>query len=518
MKLVISFFALIIGFSTQVLSQTKNEQIEAKLNQIKIQNQELDDQINQQRKDLEILRYKILKLKESSQNKENINLTQDSLLKKEVEIKQSQAKVVADDPKKISVKTLNTEKKIEVVEIQNSPSTNVRDEARYKKSTVVELDRDVKKQIVTKKSTKEVKIPETIISSSAVTSSVETNFVVEKNFTVTNNIQNKVSSNVVLPDLGGSSTEQLPSISSSKVIEDKVTQLLSQGPSLIQSPQTGGFQNTVIGEAKNQVTQQGTSVLNNLFSTQRGTTEIGATTMQNGLPIWNILLVRPIYESNDKIHTTFTQMSVFNQNNRTTGNFGLGYRQLVADKKVLLGTNAFYDYEFPYSNQRASVGGELRTTVGEINLNYYVGTSGWVTTTSSVQEKSLGGYNAELAVALPYLPTTKLRANTFSWAGVSGLPNTNGMQYSITGPLWYGLNLDIGRVIYNNNTLTNSNYAKLMWIFGGDLSPSQKQFQYSNSAYTLGSMEERRYEKVRRENLIVKASSNSEWGVYAIGY
>jgi adhesin/invasin len=188
-------------------------------------------------------------------------------------------------------------------------------------------------------------------------------------------------------------------------LADKLTQLAQSSMS---GGGSGGIVNSVQNQAGSYLSSEGSQVLNNLFSTSRGTTEIGATTMQNGLPMYNILMVRPIYESADKIHTTFTQMSAFTQNGRTTGNFGLGYRQLVADKKILLGTNAFYDYEFPYGNQRASVGGEIRSSVGELNLNYYMGTSGWVSGANGLQEKSLGGYNAELAVALPYMPTTQL--------------------------------------------------------------------------------------------------------------
>lgn len=312
----------------------------------------------------------------------------------------------------------------------------------------------------------------------------------------------------------GGNTTTAPNSVSGNPLADKLAQLA-------QSSATGGGGNLVDGikgQATSAISAQGQDILQNLFSTQRGTTEIGGTTMQNSMPIWNILLVRPIYETENKVHTTFTQMSVFSQGNRTTGNLGLGYRQLVADKKVLIGTNAFYDYEFPYGNQRASLGGEIRSSVGELNLNYYMGTSGWVNAANGAQEKSLGGYNAELAVALPYLPTTMLRANTFSWTGVIGLPNTNGNQYSVTGPIMYGLNLDIGRVNYNNGAMPNSNYAKLMWIFGGDISPNQKQFRFSEHAYELKSMEDRRYEKVRRENLIVKAQSNSTFGLYAVGY
>jgi len=313
----------------------------------------------------------------------------------------------------------------------------------------------------------------------------------------------------------GGNTNAPTTSASGNPIADKLAQMA-------QSSANGGTGGNVIGGVKDQassaLSQQGQEVLNNLFSTQRGTTEIGATTMQNGLPVYNILLVRPIYETEDKIHTTFTQISAFTQNGTTTGNFGLGYRQLVADKKVLLGTNVFYDYEFPYGNQRTSVGGEVRSSVGELNVNYYVGTSGWVNGANGVQEKSLGGYNAELAVALPYMPTTQIRANTFSWTGVSGLPNTNGTKYSLTGAIWAGLNLDLGRVMYNNGAMPNSSYAKLVWIFGGDISPNQKQFKFTNQPYELTSMEDRRYEKVRRENLIVKAQSNSTFGLYAVGY
>lgn len=314
----------------------------------------------------------------------------------------------------------------------------------------------------------------------------------------------------------GGNTNAPTSTASGNPLADKLAQLAQS------SANGGGAGSNLLGSAKSQATdvisQQGQSVLNNLFSPQRGTTEIGGTTMQNGMPLWNILLVRPIYETEDKIHTTFTQMSVFSQGNRTTGNFGLGYRQLVADKKILLGTNAFYDYEFPYGNQRASIGGEIRSSVGELNLNYYMGTSGWVNAANGLQEKSLGGYNAELAIALPYMPTTQLRANTFSWTGIAGLPNTNGTQYSITGAIWYGLNLDIGRVNYNNGAMPNSNYAKLMWIFGGDLSPNQKQFRFINQPYILESMEDRRYEKVRRENLIVKAQRSGSFTVGVTGF
>jgi hypothetical protein len=298
-------------------------------------------------------------------------------------------------------------------------------------------------------------------------------------------------------------------------IADNLAQLVQSSAS---SGTGANFIDAVKGQATNALSLQGQTFLNNLFSTQSGTTEIGATTIQNGLPIYNILLVRPIWESPDKIQTTFTQISAFTQNNRTTGNLGFGYRQFVSGKKILLGANAFYDYEYPYGNQRTSIGGEIRSSVGELNVNYYFGASGWVNTENGMQEKSLGGYNAELAVPLPYMPATKLRASAFNWTGVSGISNTSGTQYSISSPIWNGLSLDVGRVNYSNGAMQNSNYLKLIWIFNADRKHDKNPFNFNKQPYLLEDMETRRYEKVSRQNLIIKAQRNGSFAVGVTGF
>ena len=269
-----------------------------------------------------------------------------------------------------------------------------------------------------------------------------------------------------------------------------------------------------ITDCANQATRQW---LNNLLATDRGVTEISGNFVSSNLPSWGILLVRPLTESADKKHTTFFQGSVFVQGDRTTTNYGLGYRQLVADKKVLLGVNAFFDYEFPYANQRTSIGGEIRTTVGELNVNYYQGVSGWVTASNGMLEKALGGYDAELAIALPYIPSAHVRAKAFRWFGVEGLDDVYGYQYSLTGAIGYGFGIEAGSTIYSSGQPTN-NFMKLTWTIGGDRSQNQKQFKFRDTAYALESMEDRRFEKVRRENTIVKAQKASDFKITVTGF
>ncbi|MBU0500844.1 MAG: inverse autotransporter beta domain-containing protein [Gammaproteobacteria bacterium] len=256
------------------------------------------------------------------------------------------------------------------------------------------------------------------------------------------------------------------------------------------------------------VNQAAESWLRNLLSAERGVTEIGITGIENGDPVYNVLLVRPLTESADLQHSTFMQGSAFHQDDTTTLNLGLGYRRLVSNNRLLLGLNAFYDHEFPNDHQRMSIGGEIRSTVGEINANWYKGLSGWKDAGNNTEEKALGGYDLELAVAVPYVPTAHVRAKTFNWDGVDGAADLQGQTYSVTGALLPGVSAEIGQTQYNDNR-SNDNFVMLTYTFGGDRPKSTLMPRIIDTAWQMESMEDRRFEKVRRENRIVKATRST---------
>lgn len=198
----------------------------------------------------------------------------------------------------------------------------------------------------------------------------------------------------------------------------------------------------------------------------------------------------------------------------------------------MLGANTFYDWE-SVGHQRLSLGVEARTSVGEINANYYNGTTGWVNTANAMQEKVLNGYDAELAIALPYMPAVQARAKTFRWIGTGGVNSAFGNTFSLTGAIWEGIYVEAGHtsmsseyqgnVLLGASPIMSGNFVKVSWIFGGDRSQNQKQVKFKNVAYSLESMEDRRFEKVRRENLLVKAqrsqtSSSSGFTVTVSGF
>ena len=58
-------------------------------------------------------------------------------------------------------------------------------------------------------------------------------------------------------------------------------------------------------------------------------------------------------------------------NDRETFNTGFIFRNLSDDKKWIRGINLFYDHEFPYVHQRYSAGLEIKSSVLELNSNFY---------------------------------------------------------------------------------------------------------------------------------------------------
>lgn len=222
----------------------------------------------------------------------------------------------------------------------------------------------------------------------------------------------------------------------------------------------------------------------------------------------SILFLAPLVESEDNRYLLFTQGSVQFFDSRTTGNLGFGVRSLAMDDKVLFGINSVYDYEFPNDHQRMSVGAEVRTTVGELNSNYYWGLSGWKGVGGFLQERAMDGFDIELGMPLPYFPRTKFYGQYFKWEAQSGSLTEKGWRWSVEGEVAQGIFVEVGHRDYD--TAKDEVFAQLRFniIEMMKKEEDEKPF-FTNTAYTLGSMKEHRYDKVRRENLIRKETRSA---------
>ena len=223
-----------------------------------------------------------------------------------------------------------------------------------------------------------------------------------------------------------------------------------------------------------------------------------------------ILIVAPLSNQNDVKNTFFTQDSIYHQDNKTTVNLGLGYRRLEMDKKLMLGVNAFYDHEFPYNHGRTSLGLEARTTVGEINFNQYWSTSGWRKGTNDFQERALGGADIEAGIPLPYMNWAKLYVRGFIWNSYDGVADLKGNDVSLRAqvPMLTGLTLEAGHRTFTDST-PNEDFLKISYNIMSIMKPQAAQPLFSENAYSFDSMENQRYSKVRRENLIIKQRKGS---------
>ena len=224
----------------------------------------------------------------------------------------------------------------------------------------------------------------------------------------------------------------------------------------------------------------------------------------------SILVVKGLSDPDDIKNTWFTQGSVFLDAGRATLNLGLGYRRLVADEKLLLGVNTFYDQEYPYRHGRASLGLEARTTVGELNFNRYWATTSWQAGAKGLDEHSLGGVDVEIGIPLPYMNWATFYARAFRWHSViRGEKDSIGSDLSLRAevPVIPGFAIEAGHRQYSSSEPTD-NFVK----FEYDLIQAFKKEKapiFTSYAYKMGSMADQRLKKVRRENKIYKQKKSS---------
>ena len=288
-------------------------------------------------------------------------------------------------------------------------------------------------------------------------------------------------------------------------IQDQKTKDLINLGQMLANNSVENLVDNAIGNSKSYLNTEGVGIAKTFLQKYFPTVELQFDMFDYQKVTSGILIVAPLSDPKDVKNTFFTQDSIYYKDGRTTVNLGLGYRRLEMDNKLMLGINGFYDHEFPYDNSRTSIGLEARTTVGEVNFNQYWGMSGWKNAANSLQEKSLGGTDIELGVPLPYMNWAKVYGRGFIWYGVEGASDLKGTDLSLRAaiPILPGLAIEGGRRTYTDST-PDENFLRISYNLADMNAVKSSQPWFSEKAYSLDSMESRRYDKVRRENLIVK--------------
>jgi len=239
-------------------------------------------------------------------------------------------------------------------------------------------------------------------------------------------------------------------------------------------------------------------------------TEFSFEKIEMNKPEYSIKTLIPLNENLGDKDINFLQSSLYRHNGgeRHTFNFGYGYRRLLNDKKQIIGTNFFYDNEFPYNHQQIGVGLEYKNSVLDFNSNYYKPITKWKTGQNSKLERAMKGRSFELGGQVPYIPTAKifLKNSKRSSIDQSNDLKVKTMSLFIENFIFNGVDFEAG---YNDKkNREDTHFIKLNYKINSNKFERNKSKFVSKNAFSLENIEYRKYEKVRRENKIIKQVKN----------
>jgi len=245
------------------------------------------------------------------------------------------------------------------------------------------------------------------------------------------------------------------------------------------------------------------SSIENLLDGNFKNTDFSIKSKEGNKPEIGILTFKPLNDTDNGL--TFFQGSFFTHDgDRETLNLGFGKRILSDDESFLFGLNAFYDHELDYDHQRASIGTEIKSSILELNTNHYFAISNEVTGKNGVKETVADGYDLEIGAHIPYIPTAKFYTKYFEYE-IPGGSDFEGLEYSSRiGIPNTGMNIETGFIDYGNNGYEDQWFFKLTYNYSK--MNADKSF-ISDEAFERVSMKDKKYDKVRRENLIVKSKA-----------
>jgi adhesin/invasin len=188
-----------------------------------------------------------------------------------------------------------------------------------------------------------------------------------------------------------------------------------------------------------------------------------------------------------------------------------------ADMTRIYGVNIFYDHEFNSGHTRTGLGFEMKSSVFDVNINLYEAMSE-IHHVNGAPEVAAGGYDAEIGALLPYLPWAKVYYKKYQWNNET-LNIRHGEMFSLYMEPTSRLSIETGM---QDDSTTNSHngFIKLNYILCcNERKMGPNIFTVSKNAYTFGRVNaERMYEKVRRENNIVKIRGGGEFAITASGF
>ena len=266
---------------------------------------------------------------------------------------------------------------------------------------------------------------------------------------------------------------------------------------------------TMLSKFADKAEQKAELAVNDMFNN----IEIDLSGFYKGKPAYEINTILPLYETNNL--NNFFQGHLSTQAEIEMLNLGFVQRRSLLENKLIAGYSFFYDLDLDNSHERFGIGADILTSLGDVHLNYYDAITDYVVVNGS-REYTLDGFDAQIAFPLPYLPNSKIYAEIFSWNGINSSRDLEGETYSIKNNLPYGMTLEFGKKSFDQLSRDQEfvNLKINLFEFKKTKQPLSSEIakMYSTAPYELYSFSDvssRKYEKVRRENRIIKQSNRT---------
>jgi len=222
------------------------------------------------------------------------------------------------------------------------------------------------------------------------------------------------------------------------------------------------------------------------------------------------MAVYGLYETNNAF--IFNQTSIVNFNKRSTVNIGFGARHINDDETVIVGVNAFYDYETKSAHKRTSLGFELLTSMLELRANKYNAVSKTLKY-QGIDETALDGQDMKLTANLPYFYSSNVYYTSGKWKDELGY-EVKTKEAGVTAEI--APNLTVRVAHQKNGTNKAETVASISYSIPlGTAGESNKKMQDGSWALNMRPIREKLYKPVQRENRIVKKAI--KLGVVASG-
>jgi adhesin/invasin len=243
--------------------------------------------------------------------------------------------------------------------------------------------------------------------------------------------------------------------------------------------------------------------------------EIETRTRESSKPTFRAITLFEL--TGNDYNKILSQISYSTFNDRETLNTGLVYRNLNEDMTRIYGINIFYDHEFNSGHTRTGLGFEMKSSVYDVNINLYEAMSE-IHHVNGAPEVAAGGYDAEIGALLPYLPWAKVYYKKYQWNNET-LNIRHGEMFSLYMEPTSRLSIETG-IQDDSNTNNHNGFIKLNYILCcNERKMGPNIFTVSKNAYTFGRVnKERMYEKVRRENNIIKVRGGGGFAITASGF